>query len=74
MTQEKKFNTDDAIQCLHDKSGSHGFPNISLTNFTCLLVDVFICQRAQTDSNASSREDYILQMLTVLLKILRVYI
>ena len=66
MTQEKKFNTDDAIQCSQIKSGTHGFPNMSLTNFRCFLVDVFICERAQTDSNASSREDYILQMLTVL--------
>ena len=49
-TQRQKFHTDDAYQCLHNKSGSHGVPNIYLSNFTCLLVDfvsfVFICQRA----------------------------
>ena len=49
-TQWQKFHTDDANQCLHNKSGSHGVPNINLSNFMCLLVDfgsaVFICQRA----------------------------
>ena len=49
-TQRQKFHTDDANQCLHNKSGSHGVPNINLSNFTCLLVDfgnvVLICQRA----------------------------
>ena len=38
-TQQRKFHTDDANQCLHNKSGSHGVPNINLSNFTCLLVD-----------------------------------
>ena len=38
-TQWQKFHTDDANQCLHNKSGSHGVPNINLSNFTCLLVD-----------------------------------
>ena len=38
-TQRQKFHTDDANQCLHNKSGSHGVPNINLSNFTCLLVD-----------------------------------
>ena len=49
-TQRQQFHTDDANQCLHNKSGSHGVPNINLSNFMCLLVDfgsvVFICQRA----------------------------
>ena len=27
-TQRQKFHTDDANQCLHHKSGSHGVPNI----------------------------------------------
>ena len=50
-TQRQKFHTDDANQCLHNKSSSHGVPNINLSNFTCLLVYfgktvVFICQRA----------------------------
>ena len=78
-TQRQKFHTDDANQCLHNKSGSHGVPNINLSNFTCLLVDFgkVLCSSAnelQQNSNASSREEYIPQILTVLLEILRVYI
>ena len=78
-TQGQKFHTDDANQCLHNKSGSHGVPNINLSNFTCLLVDFgkVLCSSAnelQQNSNASSREDYIPQILTVLLEILCVYI
>ena len=38
-TQWQKFHTDDTNQCLHNKSGSHGVPNINLSNFLCLLVD-----------------------------------
>ena len=38
-TQRQKFHTDDANQCLHNKSGSPGVPNTNLSNFTCLLVD-----------------------------------
>ena len=78
-TQWQKFHTDDANQCLHNKSSSHGVPNINLSNFTCLLVDFgkVLCSSAnelQQNSSASSREEYILQILTVLLEILRVYI
>ena len=78
-TQRQKFRTDDANQCLHNKSSSHGVPNTNLSNFTCLLVDFgkVLCSSAnelQQNSNASSREDYIPQILTVLLQILRVYI
>ena len=78
-TQRQKFHTDDVNQCLHNKSGSHGVPNTNLSNFTCLLVDFgkVLCSSAnelQQNSNASSREDYIPQILTVLLEILRVYI
>ena len=78
-TQRQKFHTDDANQCLHNKSGSHGVPNTNLSNFTCLLVDFgkVLCSSAnelQQNSNASSREDYIPQILTILLGILRVYI
>ena len=66
-------------QCFHDKSGSHGVPNANLFNFTFLQVDFgkVLCSSAnelQQNSNASSREDYIPQILTVLLEILRVYI
>ena len=78
-TQRQKFHTDDANQCLHNKSGSHGIPNINLSSFMCLLVGFgkVLCSSAnelQQNSNASSREDYIPQILTVLLEILRVYI
>ena len=78
-TQRQKFHTDDANQCLHNKSGSHGVPNINLPNFARLLVDFgeVLCSSAnelQQDSNASSREDCIPQILTVLLEILRIYI
>ena len=78
-TQQQKFHTDDANQCLRDKSGSHGVPNTNLSNFTCLLVDFgkLLCSSAnelQQNSNASSREEYIPQILIVLLEILRVYI
>ena len=77
--QWQKFHTDHTNQCLHNKSGSHGVPNTNLFNFTCLLVDFgkFLCSSAnelQQNSNTSSREEYILQILTVLLEILRVYI
>ena len=77
-TQRQKFHTDDANQCLH-KSGSYGVPNINLSNFTCLLVDFgkVLCSSAnelRQNSDASFREDYIPQILTVLLEILRVYI
>ena len=62
----QQFHTDDANQCLHIKSGSHGVPNIKLFNFMCLLVDFgkVLCSSAkelQQNSNTSSREDYILQ-------------
>ena len=78
-TQRQKFHTDDVNQCLHNKSSSHGIPNANLFNFTFLLVDFgkVLCSSAnelQQNSNASSREDYIPQILTVLLEILRVYI
>ena len=78
-TQRQKFHTDDANQCLHNKSGSHGVPKINLSSFKCLLVDFgkVLCLSAnelQQNSNASSREDYIPEILTVLLEILRIYI
>ena len=78
-TQRQKFHTDDANQCLHNTTGSHGVPNTNLYSFTCLLVDFgkFLCSSAnelQQYSNSSSREEYIQQILTVLLEMLRVYI
>ena len=56
-----KIHTDDTNQCLLNKSGSHGVPNINLSNFTYLLVDFgkVLCSLAnelQQNSNASSRE------------------
>ena len=49
--------TSDANQCLHNKSGGHGVPNINVSNFTCLLVDFgkVLCSSAnelQQNSNA----------------------
>ena len=78
-TQGQKFHTDDANQCLHNKSDSHGVPNIDLSNFVCLLVDFgkvlcWCAHELQQNSNASSWEDYVPQILTVLLEILRIYI
>ena len=78
-SQRQKFHTDDANQCLHNKSSSHGVPNTNLSNFTCLLVDFgkVLCSSAnelQQNSNASSGDDYIPQILNVLLEILPVYI
>ena len=71
-TQRQKFHTDDTIQCLHNKSSSHGVPNITLSNFTSLMVDFgkVLCSSTNElpqNSKASSREDYIPQILTVLL-------
>ena len=78
-TQPQKFHTDDVNKCLLNKSGSYGVPNGNLFNFTFLLVDFrnVWCSSAnelQQNSNAFSREDYIPQILTVLLEIHRVYI
>ena len=75
VTQRQKFHTDDANQCLHNKSSSHGVSNTNLSNFTCLLVDFgkvlySSANEFQQNSNASSRKDYIPQILTVLLEIL----
>ena len=78
-TQRQKFHTDDVNQCLHNISGSHAVSNANLFNFTFLLVDFgkVLCSSAnelQQNSNASSREEYIPPILTVLLEIHRVYI
>ena len=78
-SQRQKFHTDDVNQSLHNKSGSHGVPNANLFNYTFLLVDFHkvLCSSAnelQKNSNTSSGEDYILQILAVLLEIHGVYI
>ena len=72
MTQRQKFHTDDVNQCLRNESGSHGVPNTHLFNFTFLLVDFAkllgsYANELQQNSNASFREEYIPQILTVLL-------
>ena len=59
-TQRQKFHTDDTNQCLHNKSGSHGVPNIHLSNFASLLDDFgqVLCSSAnelQQNSNACCR-------------------
>ena len=66
-TQRQKFHTDDANQCLHNKSGSHEVPNTNLSNFTCLLVDfgkVLLCWSAnelqQKLKRFFYREEYII--------------
>jgi len=76
-TQRQKFHTDEVNQCLLNKSGSHGVPNANLFNFTfswSILEKCLSANELQQNSNASSREDYILQILTVLLETHRVYI
>ena len=77
-TQQQKFHTDDVNQCLHNKPSSHGVPNANLFNFMFLLVDFSkgLCssvRECQQNSNAS-REDYIPQILAVLLEIHGIYI
>ena len=78
-TQWQKFHTDDINQCLHNNFGSHRVPNENLFNFTFPLVDFgkVLCSSSnelQQNSDASLREDYIPQILAVLLEIHRVYI
>ena len=78
-TQRQKFHTDDVNKCLHNKSGNHGVSNANLFNFTFLLVDFgkvwcSSVNELQLNSNASSREDYIPEILAVLLEIHHVYI
>ena len=78
-TQQQKFHTDEVDQCLHKKSGSHGVLNRNLFNFTFLLVDFgkVLCSSAnelQKNSNASPREDYIPQIMTVFSEIHCAYI
>ena len=78
-TQRQKFHTDDVNQCLHNISGSHGVPQTNLFNFTFLLVAFTkvwcsSVNELQQNSKASSREEYVPPVLTVLLEIHRVYI
>ena len=78
-TQRQKFLNDNVNQCLHNKSGSHGFSNTNLFNFTFLLVDFGKVLYSSTNellqnSNASSRDDYIPQILAVLLDSLHLHL
>ena len=74
-TQRQKFHTDDVNQCLYiNISGSHGVPHPNLFNLTFLQVDFtkVLCSSAtelQKNSNASSREEFIPPILTVLLRL-----
>ena len=73
------LHTDEVNQCLRNKSCSHGVQNANLFDFTFLLVDFgkVLCSSAnelQQNSNASSRAEYIPDILTVLLQIHHVYI
>ena len=77
--QKPKFHTGDVNQCLHNKSGSRGVSNANLFNFTFLMVDFgkVLCLSANElpqNSNVSFREDYIPQILAVLLETHRDYI
>ena len=79
MTQRQKIHTDDANQCLQNSPVVKGFQIQICSVLTCLLFDfgTVLCSspnELQQNSNASSREEYIPQILTVLLVILRVYI
>ena len=70
-TQWQKFHTDDVNQRLHNKASSYGVPNANLFNFMFLFVNFgkVLCSSVnelQQNSNAS-REEYIPQILTVLL-------
>ena len=72
-TQRQKFHTDDVNQCLHNKFGIPGILNENLFNFTFLLVNFgkVLCSSTnelQQNSNASSRENFIPQILAVLFK------
>ena len=65
--QRQKFHTDDVNHWLINKSGSHGVPNANLFHFTFFLVDFgkMLCsstKELQHNSNACSREDYILNI------------
>jgi len=71
VPQQQKFHTDDVNQCLHKKSGSHGFLYVNLFTFMFLLLDYgnvlyFTVNELQQNSNAFFKEEYIPLILTVL--------
>ena len=66
--QRQKFHTDEAIQCLHNKTGSHVVPKVHLLDFMFLLVEYGkgLCSTANELQHASSTQEYIPRILTVL--------
>ena len=67
----QKLHTDGVNQCLHNKFGCHGIPDVNLFTFMFLLgnyskVLCFSANELQQNVNASSKEKYIPQILTVL--------
>ena len=63
VLQQQEFHTDDVTQCLHNKSSSHGVPNVNLFDFVFLLVDYSkgLCyspNKLRQKSNAFSKEEY----------------
>ena len=63
VLQQQEFHTDDVTQCLHNKSSSHGVPNVNLFDFVFLLVDYseVLCyspNKLRQKSNAFSKEEY----------------
>ena len=71
VPQQQKFHTDDVNQCLHNKSYSHGVPNVNLFDFLILLDDYgkvlsSAANKLQPNSNASAKEEYIPRILTVI--------
>ena len=63
VLQQQEFHTDDVTQCLHNKSSSHGVPNVNLFDFVFLLVDYskVLCyspNKLRQKSNAFTKEEY----------------
>ena len=50
-TQQQKFHTDDAIQCLHNKSSSPRVSNTNLSNFVSSSILVNCCVHLPTSSS-----------------------
>ena len=72
VTQRQKFHTDDVNQCLTPHDYRIFYVNANLFDFGKVLCSS--ANALQQNSNATFREDYIPQILTVLLEIHRVYI
>ena len=72
MTPQQKFHTDDVNQCLHDKSGGHGV-HCYASPFDFGKVLSSSVNEHQQNSNASSREGYIPEILIEILFCYRFY-